>query len=110
MTRGTFANIRLQNAMTPHSSGGWTRVCPGGRASDHLHDQTLPSAKIMTVICAGLEYGTGSSRDLSRNRTTLLGVRAVIAQSFERIHRSNLISVKVLPLQWLEANPTIISL
>jgi aconitate hydratase len=101
MTRGTFANIRLKNRMTPTVEGGVTLHLPDGvqmpiyNAAMQYLDEGVP-----TVILAGKEYGTGSSRDWAAKGTLLLGVRAVIAESFERIHRSNLIGMGVLPLQF----------
>ena len=103
MMRGTFANIRIRNEMVPGTEGGYTRHIPG--------DETLPiygaamryvKDNIPTVVIAGKEYGTGSSRDWAAKGTNLLGVKAVIAESFERIHRSNLIGMGVLPLQFPE--------
>ena len=103
MMRGTFANIRIRNAMVPGVEGGVTRVQPTGEempiydAAIHYKAQGVP-----LVILAGKEYGTGSSRDWAAKGTALLGVRAVIAESFERIHRSNLVGMGVLPLQFPE--------
>jgi len=99
MVRGTFSNPRLKNALTPGMPGGMTRVFPGGEvmsffeASQRYHETQTP-----LVIFAGWEYGTGSSRDWAAKGTQLLGVCAVVAQSFERIHRSNLVGMGVLPL------------
>jgi aconitate hydratase len=101
MMRGTFANIRLRNRLAPGTEGGWTRHQPSGEqmsiydASVRYRDEGTP-----LVVLAGSEYGTGSSRDWAAKGTVLLGVRAVIARSFERIHRSNLIGMGVLPLQF----------
>ena len=103
MMRGTFANIRLRNRLAPGTEGGWTCHQPSGEqmsifdASVRYKEQGTP-----LVVIAGSEYGTGSSRDWAAKGTVLLGVRAVIAKSFERIHRSNLIGMGVLPLQFLE--------
>jgi aconitate hydratase len=100
MMRGTFANIRLRNEMAPGTEGGWTTTKPGGTA-EFIYDVAMQYAKQNTplVIIAGKEYGTGSSRDWAAKGTVLLGVRAVIAESFERIHRSNLVGMGVLPLE-----------
>jgi aconitate hydratase len=101
MIRGTFANVRLRNQLAPGTEGGWTRVVPDGEvmtiheASDRYRADGVP-----LLILAGSDYGSGSSRDWAAKGTMLLGVRAVIAESFERIHRSNLIGVGVLPLQF----------
>jgi aconitate hydratase len=101
MMRGTFANIRLRNEMAPGTEGGWTSTEPGGTAV-FIYDAAMEYAKQKTplVIVAGKEYGTGSSRDWAAKGTVLLGVRAVIAESFERIHRSNLVGMGVLPLEF----------
>jgi aconitate hydratase len=103
MVRGTLANIRLRNQMVPGVEGGWTRHLPDGEKM-FIYDA---SAKYRTegvglIIVAGKEYGSGSSRDWAAKGTLLLGVRAVIAESFERIHRSNLVGMGVLPLQFLD--------
>ena len=101
MMRGTFANIRIKNQMVPGVEGGVTKHYPGGETMP-IYDAAMDYAKDGTplVIFAGKEYGTGSSRDWAAKGTRLLGVRAVIAQSFERIHRSNLIGMGVVPLQF----------
>ena len=101
MMRGTFANIRLRNEMVPGTEGGWTTTQPGATPV-FIYDAAMEYAKGSTplVIIAGKEYGTGSSRDWAAKGTTLLGVRAVIAESFERIHRSNLVGMSVLPLEF----------
>ncbi len=101
MMRGTFANIRIKNQMVPGVEGGVTKHYPGGETMP-IYDAAMDYAKDRTplVIFAGKEYGTGSSRDWAAKGTRLLGVRAVIAQSFERIHRSNLIGMGVVPLQF----------
>jgi aconitate hydratase len=101
MMRGTFANIRLRNEMAPGTEGGWTATEPGGTPT-FIYDAAMEYAKQKTplVIIAGKEYGTGSSRDWAAKGTVLLGVRAVIAESFERIHRSNLVGMGVLPLEF----------
>ncbi len=102
MIRGTFANIRLRNLLAPGTEGGYTRDVTGDGAVTTVYDASLryAAAGIPLVVLAGAEYGSGSSRDWAAKGTALLGVRAVIAQSFERIHRSNLIGMGVLPLQF----------
>jgi aconitate hydratase len=102
MIRGTFANIRLKNEMAPGTSGGVTTLQPEGREMS-IYDaaQAYASQGTPLVVIAGKEYGTGSSRDWAAKGTRLLGVRAVIAESFERIHRSNLVGMGVLPLVFL---------
>jgi aconitate hydratase len=104
MMRGTFANIRLKNLMVPGVEGGVTVQLPGGEQKS-IYDAAMQykSEGVPLVILAGAEYGTGSSRDWAAKGTMLLGVRAVIAKSFERIHRSNLVGMGVLPLEF-EAN------
>jgi aconitate hydratase len=99
MTRGTFANVRIKNLMVPGVEGGVTKLQPGGEQLS-IYDAAMQYQKAGTplVIIAGQEYGTGSSRDWAAKGTRLLGVKAVIAQSFERIHRSNLVGMGVLPL------------
>jgi aconitate hydratase len=101
MVRGTFANIRIKNEMVPGVEGGMTRY--GGQVMP-IYDAAMRHKKDGTplVIIAGKEYGTGSSRDWAAKGTNLLGVRAVITESFERIHRSNLVGMGVLPLQFAE--------
>jgi aconitate hydratase len=101
MVRGTFGNIRLRNLLVPGSEGSWTKHFPDGRETT-IYDASLEYGKTHTplVVLAGKEYGTGSSRDWAAKGTTLLGIRAVIAQSYERIHRSNLVGMGVLPLQF----------
>ena len=103
MMRGTFANIRLRNQLAPGTEGGWTRHQPGDEQMS-IYDAALRYQQEGTplVVIAGSEYGTGSSRDWAAKGTMLLGVRAVIASSFERIHRSNLIGMGVLPLQFVD--------
>jgi aconitate hydratase len=103
MMRGTFANIRIKNQMVPGVEGGVTVHYPSGKQMA-IYDAAMQYAKDRTplVVFAGKEYGTGSSRDWAAKGTRLLGVRAVIAQSFERIHRSNLIGMGVLPLMFEE--------
>ncbi|MCS5708869.1 aconitate hydratase AcnA [Candidatus Berkiella cookevillensis] len=101
MMRGTFANIRLRNQMAPGTEGGWTTHQTSGEVMS-LYDASLRYAKenVPLIILAGKEYGTGSSRDWAAKGTRLLGVRVVIAESYERIHRSNLIGMGVLPLEY----------
>jgi len=101
MLRGTFANIRIRNALVPGVEGGYTRHLPGGEQLS-IYDAAMKykADGVPTVILAGVEYGTGSSRDWAAKGTFLLGVRAVIAQSYERIHRSNLVNMGVLPLEF----------
>jgi aconitate hydratase len=103
MVRGTFANIRIRNFLAPGTEGGVTRHLPGGVVLP-IYDAAMKyrESKIPTIILAGAEYGTGSSRDWAAKGTYLLGVRAVIATSYERIHRSNLVNMGVLPLQFVE--------
>jgi aconitate hydratase len=103
MLRGTFANIRLRNQLAPGTEGGVTRHLPDGEEMT-IYDAAMRYAEEDTplVVLAGKEYGSGSSRDWAAKGTTLLGVRAVIAESFERIHRSNLVGMGVLPLQFAE--------
>ncbi len=103
MTRGTFANIRLKNLLCPGTEGGVTKYLPTGQQMS-IYDAAMKYKEDGTplVVLAGEEYGTGSSRDWAAKGTYLLGVRAVIATSFERIHRSNLVGMGVLPLQFRE--------
>jgi aconitate hydratase len=103
MLRGTFANVRLRNQLAPGTEGPWTRFIPDGEEMT-IYDASLRYADAGTplVILAGKEYGSGSSRDWAAKGTALLGVRAVVAESYERIHRSNLIGMGVLPLQFSE--------
>jgi aconitate hydratase len=103
MTRGTFANVRIKNQMVPGVEGGVTKFQPGGEQLS-IYDAAVKyqAAKVPLVVLAGQEYGTGSSRDWAAKGTNLLGVKAVVAQSFERIHRSNLVGMGVLPLQFKE--------
>ena len=102
MMRGTFANIRLKNQLVPGTEGGITAFLPGGEVMP-IYDAAMKykAASVPLVILAGKEYGSGSSRDWAAKGTALLGVRAVIAESFERIHRSNLVNMGLLPLQFL---------
>ncbi|RMG00680.1 MAG: aconitate hydratase AcnA [Acidobacteria bacterium] len=103
MIRGTFANVRIKNLMVSPKEGGFTIYQPDG-VEMTIYDAAMKykSSNVPTVIFAGQEYGTGSSRDWAAKGTRLLGVKAVIAQSFERIHRSNLVGMGVLPLQFFE--------
>ena len=103
MMRGTFANIRLRNQLAPGTEGGWTRHQPSDEQMS-IYDASLKYQTDGTplVVLAGTEYGTGSSRDWAAKGTMLLGVKAVIAKSYERIHRSNLIGMGVLPLQFMD--------
>jgi aconitate hydratase len=102
MIRGTFANIRLRNQLVPGVEGGFTRNLLAGGEQTTIYDASMAyqQAGVPLVILAGKEYGSGSSRDWAAKGTSLLGVRAVIAESYERIHRSNLIGMGVLPLQY----------
>ena len=103
MMRGTFANIRIRNEMTPGIEGGVTKYIPSGKTMPIYDAAMLYQQNHQDlVVIAGKEYGTGSSRDWAAKGTNLLGVKAVITESFERIHRSNLIGMGVLPLQFLE--------
>jgi aconitate hydratase len=113
MVRGTFANIRLRNQLAPGTEGGWTLYqappvtaeldasSPGGEPMT-IYEASVKyqAAGVPLLVLAGKEYGSGSSRDWAAKGTLLLGVRAVIAESFERIHRSNLVNMGVLPLQF----------
>jgi aconitate hydratase len=101
MTRGTFANVRIKNLMVPGVEGGVTVHQPSGQQLD-IYDACMQyqSEGVGLMVFAGHEYGTGSSRDWAAKGTSLLGVKAVVAQSFERIHRSNLVGMGVLPLQF----------
>ena len=102
MMRGTFANIRLRNLLAPGTEGGWTRHQPSGeQMSIYTAAMRYKEEGTPLVVLAGKEYGTGSSRDWAAKGTRLLGVKAVIAASYERIHRSNLVGMGVLPLQFM---------
>jgi aconitate hydratase len=103
MVRGTFANVRIKNLMVPGTEGGVTTLEPVGEQMS-IYDASVnyQAAGLPLVVIAGQEYGTGSSRDWAAKGTMLLGVRAVIAESFERIHRSNLVGMGVLPCQFKE--------
>jgi len=102
MMRGTFGNIRLKNRLVEGKEGPYTVHLPDGEET-FIYDAAMAykAAGVPCVILAGKEYGSGSSRDWAAKGTTLLGVRAVIAESYERIHRSNLVGMGVLPLQFL---------
>ena len=101
MMRGTFANMRIKNQMVPGVEGGVTAYLPGGEVMP-IYDAAMhyQAAGVPLVVIAGKEYGSGSSRDWAAKGTMLLGVKAVIAESYERIHRSNLVNMGVLPLQF----------
>ena len=103
MMRGTFANIRIRNEIAPDTEGGFTKLYPEGTVMP-VFDAALEYKKRGTdlIVIAGKEYGTGSSRDWAAKGTKLLGVKTVIAESFERIHRSNLVGMGILPLQFLK--------
>jgi aconitate hydratase len=103
MMRGTFANIRLRNLLAPGTEGGWTRHLPGGEQLS-IYDAAMryQQENVPLIVIAGKEYGAGSSRDWAAKGAALLGVKAVIAESYERIHRSNLIGMGVVPLQFLD--------
>jgi aconitate hydratase len=103
MLRGTFANIRLRNQLAPGTEGGVTRYLPGGEQMS-AYDAAIKyqQESVPLVVLAGTEYGTGSSRDWAAKGTYLMGVKAVIATSYERIHRSNLVGMGVLPLEHME--------
>jgi aconitate hydratase len=101
MMRGTFANIRLRNQLAPGTEGGWTLYQPAGELMT-IYDASVryQAAQVPLLVIAGKEYGSGSSRDWAAKGTLLLGVKAVVAESFERIHRSNLVNMGVLPLEF----------
>ena len=103
MMRGTFANIRIRNEIAPGTEGGFTKLFPEGKVMP-VYDAVVQYKKrgIDLVVIGGKEYGTGSSRDWAAKGTKLLGIKAIIAESFERIHRSNLIGMGILPLQFIE--------
>ena len=104
MMRGTFANIRIRNLMVPGVEGGYTKHIPSGEQMS-IYDAAMKYAddKTPLIVLAGKEYGTGSSRDWAAKGTSLLGIKVVLAESFERIHRSNLIGMGILPLQFKES-------
>jgi len=101
MMRGTFGNIRLKNKLVPDKTGGWTLLLPEGNIMS-IYDASMhyKKAGVPLIVIAGRDYGTGSSRDWAAKGTALLGIKAVIAQSFERIHRSNLVCMGILPLRF----------
>ena len=101
MMRGTFANVRLRNQLAPGTEGGFTTYLPSGEVTS-IFDASMQYQQdnVPLMVIAGKEYGTGSSRDWAAKGTNLLGIRVVIAESFERIHRSNLVGFGVLPLQF----------
>ncbi len=101
--RGTFANVRLRNQLVPGSEGTWTVHLPDGEEGS-IYDVAMRyrDEGVPTIVLAGKEYGSGSSRDWAAKGPNLLGVRAVIAESYERIHRSNLLMMGVLPLQFVD--------
>jgi aconitate hydratase len=102
MMRGTFANIRLKNQLVPGTEGGFTRHLPSGRATTIFEaSMQYQEERVPLLILGGREYGSGSSRDWAAKGTLLLGVKAVLVQSYERIHRSNLIGMGILPLEFL---------
>ncbi len=105
MTRGTFANVRIKNLMAPGTEGGVTLHQPDGEQMS-IYDAAIKyeEANVPLIVLAGTEYGTGSSRDWAAKGTLLLGVKAVVAESFERIHRSNLVGMGVLPLQFKDGD------
>jgi aconitate hydratase len=107
MVRGTFANVRLRNKLAPGTEGGVTRLLPEGEGMS-IFDASVKYAErgVPLVILAGKEYGSGSSRDWAAKGPNLLGVKAVIAESFERIHRSNLVGMGILPLQFADGDST----
>ena len=102
MMRGTFANIRIKNEMAPGTEGGFTKLYPEGKVVP-IYDAVEEYKKRGTdlVVIGGKEYGTGSSRDWAAKGTKLLGIKVIIAESYERIHRSNLIGMGILPLQFI---------
>jgi aconitate hydratase len=108
MMRGTFANIRLRNQLAPGTEGGWTTLLPDDEVMT-IDDASVRyrEAGVPLFIIAGKEYGSGSSRDWAAKGTLLLGVKAVIAESFERIHRSNLVNMGVLPLQFSDGQSAV---
>jgi len=100
--RGTFANVRLRNKVAPGTEGGFTRHLPDGAQMTIFEaSEKYQAEKVPLLVIAGKEYGSGSSRDWAAKGTLLLGVRAVIAESYERIHRSNLVGMGVVPLEFL---------
>ena len=105
MMRGTFANIRIRNQIAPGTEGGFTTYWPTGDV-EYIYDAAMKYAETNTglLVLAGKDYGMGSSRDWAAKGTNLLGVKTVIAESYERIHRSNLVFMGVLPLQFLNGD------
>ena len=102
MVRGTFANVRLRNKLAPGTEGGFTRHLPDGEVTSIFDaSERYRAERVPLIILAGKEYGSGSSRDWAAKGPMLLGIRAVIAESYERIHRSNLVGMGILPLQYL---------
>ena len=100
MVRGTFANVRLRNKITPEKEGGYTKLFPENEIMPiYEAAKKYKERKVPLIIFAGKEYGTGSSRDWAAKGTKLLGIKAVIVESFERIHRSNLVGMGVMPIQ-----------
>jgi aconitate hydratase len=108
MMRGTFANIRLRNLLAPGTEGGWTTMQPSGEQTT-IYDAAMAykSAGTPLIVLAGKEYGTGSSRDWAAKGTLLLGVQAAIVETYERIHRSNLVGMGVLPLQFKDGDSAV---
>ena len=101
--RGTFANVRMKNLLVPGSEGTWTVHVPSGEEMTIFEaSQRYLADEVQLIVLAGKEYGAGSSRDWAAKGPNLLGVRAVIAESYERIHRSNLLMMGILPLQYLD--------
>jgi aconitate hydratase len=107
MMRGTFANIRLRNQLAPGTEGGWTTLLPEDVVST-IYDASVSyrDRGVPLMVLAGAEYGSGSSRDWAAKGTLLLGVKVVIAESFERIHRSNLVNMGILPLSYKTGQTT----
>jgi aconitate hydratase len=107
MARGTFANIRLKNLLVEPKEGNWTKHFPSGEVTS-MYDaaMTYQSEGVPAIVIAGKEYGTGSSRDWAAKGPLLQGVKAVIAESFERIHRSNLVGMGILPLKFMDGQNT----
>jgi aconitate hydratase len=107
MVRGTFANVRLRNQLAPGSEGSWTTYFPSGERMT-IFDAAVryQEDEVPLLVIAGKEYGSGSSRDWAAKGPNLLGVRAVIAESYERIHRSNLVGMGILPLQFATGEST----
>ena len=105
MVRGTFANVRLRNQLAPGTEGGWTRHLPDGEGMSVFEaSEKYRKERVPLLVLAGKEYGSGSSRDWAAKGPALLGVRAVIAESYERIHRSNLVGMGIVPLQFKEGD------